>query len=85
MNVMCIDENWQPSHGCENAARPICGNTYTVLEAKTIGWLDVYVLNELGDEYAYKQSHFATLPDSTADEMQEAQHEAIVNLENVAV
>ena len=35
--------------------------------------------------YYYDQRNFATLPDSTADEMQEADQEAIVNLETVAV
>lgn len=32
-------------------------------------------------EYVYDQRNFATLPDATADEMQEVVHEAIVNLE----
>lgn len=38
-----------------------------------------------GDEYVYDQRNFATLPDTTADEMQEAEKEAIVNLETVLV
>lgn len=36
-------------------------------------------------EWVYDQRNFATLPDSTADEMEEEQHESIANLETVLV
>lgn len=38
-----------------------------------------------GDDYVYDQRNFATLPDSSADEMAEVEKEAIVNLETVLV
>jgi hypothetical protein len=36
-------------------------------------------------EWVYDQRDFATLPDNTADEMQEEEREAILNLETVLV
>jgi hypothetical protein len=81
MRVKCINDKWKADVGCEEAPRPVFNQDYTVSEHKIIGALWVFVLVELGDEYAYDARFFAILPDTSADDMAEAEKEAIVNLE----
>ena len=82
MRVKCINDKWVPDSGCEDAQRPVFNQDYTVSEHKMIGTLEVFVLVEFGDEFAYDVRFFATLPEPDADEMKEEAHEAIVNLDS---
>ncbi|MES2112317.1 MAG: hypothetical protein V4577_26405 [Bacteroidota bacterium] len=85
MKVMCISDKWMCALGKEKAARPAIGDIDLVIEEerdKGDGRL-FYRLERFGDESWFRCDMFATLPNSTADEMQEESREAIVNLETV--
>jgi hypothetical protein len=67
---------------------PAVGDELTVSKA----WIDVFDNNdpvfffiEYGNRHMFSQRFFATLPDESADIMQEAEREAIINLETVLV
>jgi hypothetical protein len=61
---------------------PEVGDKLHVIEAKVMYGLLFYDL-EGYSEFLYDARYFATLPDDTADDMQEEEKEAIVNLETV--
>lgn len=77
MRVKCINDNWKFAPGCEEAPLPVFNHNYNVIETKTLEGMESFILSELGDDYGYSTSHFATLPDTTADELEKD----IVNLE----
>jgi hypothetical protein len=57
---------------------PKVGDIDTVIDdQETYGEL-FYLLDRFGWSVAFKASHFAILPESTADELQEAEQEAIL-------
>lgn len=59
------------------------GNTYDAIDEYHTNGRVYYILAEYGPDYGWRTTFFATLPDQTADEMAEAEHEAIANLETV--
>lgn len=69
--VKCINDDWQAAPGLEEAPRPVFNQDYTIVETKMCDGVLSHILVEFGDEYGYKASHFAVLPDATADEMAE--------------
>lgn len=71
MRVKCINDKWQAAPGCEEAPRPIFMQDYTVIETKMLDGFEAHILLELGDEYGYKTSFFATLPDEPAEVFEE--------------
>lgn len=83
LKVKCINDKWVAAPNCEEAPRPVFNQEYTVVETKMLNFVMSHILVEFGDGYGYRTSHFATLPDETADEMAEESREAIVNLETV--
>jgi hypothetical protein len=78
---MCIKDNLDASDSAKGGPMPVFMGEYTILETHDYKGRAFYALVEFGDFYLYYSDHFATLPDSTADEMQEESREAIVNLE----
>jgi hypothetical protein len=87
MRVLCINENWISSAGLEGKPRPSVGDIDVVFNHEYdehIGKV-FYQLERFGSERWYRCDMFAALPDSTADDMQEEEKEAIVNLETVLV
>ena len=83
--VMCVDDSEFKRNG--NKDVPAVGDICTVTDS----YVDVFDNNDPVYEFAeysnhiFSQRYFATLPDSTADDMKEVEKEAIVNLETVAV
>lgn len=71
--------------GMENAPRPEVGDKDSVLMIWEGFGSVYYILERFGRDNAYRTDHFATLPDSSADEMADAEKEAIANLETVLV
>jgi hypothetical protein len=69
--------------GMENEPRPEVGDEDVVLRKHEQARHVYYILERFGEDNGYRSDHFATLPDSTADEMREEEREAIVNLETV--
>ncbi len=87
MRVICISDKWICALGKWKAARPAIGDIDLVIEEekdKDTGML-YYRLERFGNESWFGACMFATLPDATADDMQEEEKEAIVNLETVLV
>jgi hypothetical protein len=78
---MCIKQFTDTEQGMENAPRPEVGDEDLVLTIHRRCQKVYYILERFGKDKGYRTDHFATLPDSSADEMQEAEKEAIVNLE----
>lgn len=82
---MCIDDSEFKKNGGRNC--PTVGEECTVVEA----WIDAFDNDDPVFEFAeyegciFSQRYFAVLPDTTADEMADAEREAIVNLETVLV
>jgi hypothetical protein len=69
-----------------NKTPPIeVGKIYNAIDEHHYSGRVYYILAEYSDEYKWRSTAFATLPDSTADDMQEEEKEAIVNLETVLV
>jgi hypothetical protein len=89
MRVMCITGN-DFTEGKAAAYDNIMevGDEFTV-ERECVGYgvnglkVACYKLAEV-DFWLFDKRNFATLPDSTADDMQEVEKEAIVNFETVA-
>lgn len=83
MNLLCIN---QPSvlikSGQNDTAKIYVGNMYTLEYAYDYFGETYFKLAEVEGAMFY-EGHFATLPNATADEMEEESKEAIVNLETV--
>lgn len=80
MKVICVKPFKSPDHNCENDPEPKVGDIDIVVNSKVKYGNTFYKLERFSGN-AYRADHFATLPDSTADEMAEESREAIVNLE----
>lgn len=81
MKVMCVLEaNTVVRGGINDAAKIHVGNEYTVTDAIEYESEEYFKLSEIPGAY-FSSKLFATLPDASADEMQEAEMEAIANLE----
>lgn len=81
--VMCIKPFTDTQQGMENAPRPEVGDEDIVARAEEQYHHVYYILERFGDDKGYRADHFATLPENTADEMEEVEKESIVNLETV--
>lgn len=79
--VMCIKAFTDTQEGMENAPRPEVGDKDVVARVEEQYHRVYYILERFGIDKAYRSDHFATLPSQTADEMADAEKEAIVNLE----
>lgn len=55
----------------ENAPRPEIGDEDVVLRTHKSYQRIYYILERFGNDNGYRADHFATLPDTTADEMAE--------------
>jgi hypothetical protein len=89
MKVICIKpfSNGWINEECKSAPRPEVGDiceVVRVVDDKDANGYQYYVLNEFKG-YRYRTDLFATLPEASADEMQEAQRESIVNIETAIV
>lgn len=94
MKVLCIDENFRDDGVKYDFPTPVCGGEYNVIscgfrekQSRVEGNIlftepagIYYILREFSDMEIHS-SHFAILPDTTADEMAEATRESIVNQE----
>jgi hypothetical protein len=85
MNVICVQQLFSHPSNTYNPPMPEVGSEYVVIDEVRHGGFDLYVLAGFPSDCGYVKSGFATLPDSTADEMAEESREAIVNLETVLV
>jgi hypothetical protein len=87
MQVMCVKpfNNNNIIEQCKNAPRPDVGDecqvTHTVMSRQGFNY---YMLKEFPG-YNYLSTHFAILPEQSADQMQEENREAILNLETTIV
>lgn len=61
------------------------GNTYNAVDEYHANGRVYYFLEEFGNDYGWRTTFFATLPDDTAEELADTDREAIANLETVAV
>lgn len=82
MKVVCVEKCTEYVGKMPYWYNPEVGDELTVLDieeplGRTFYDLDGY------PEFLYDSKFFAILPDTSADDMQEAEHEAIVNLETV--
>jgi hypothetical protein len=69
---------------CKNAPRPQVGDIDIVTEEKeSVDGFKFYSLERFGKDLFYWSELFAILPEPSADDMAEADKEAIVNLETV--
>lgn len=84
MKVICVKPIITTDEGCENYPRPEVGDIdiVTLVRPHPSG-STYYSLQRFNSTIGYDTKHFATLPDLTADEMEEEEKEAIVNLETV--
>ena len=78
--VVCIDAR-NPVNTDWHGPDPQEGDILTVSWEGMLYDIYSYQFVECGPDYAYSAWRYATLPDSTADEMQEESLEAIINLE----
>jgi hypothetical protein len=87
--VMCtghLDLNKVPAWAKKlPLTKPEIGDRCTVTEVSGKGKLKYYTLSEFPTYQEYDSRAFATLPDTSADEMQEQGHEAIINIETQPV
>jgi hypothetical protein len=81
MQVMLVKPIITTSEGAENRPRPKVGDIDTVIDERKIDNTLYYLLERFGNELGFIASHFAILPDTSTDEMQEEEKEAIVNLQ----
>jgi len=91
MKVLCINDAWI-LHNHNVCETPVFMQEYEVIGHRDIpldhGQYGVplmegryYKLAGLNPDRGFHQSNFAILPDTTADEMAEQTHEAIINIE----
>lgn len=71
--VMCIKQFTNTQEGMENAPRPEVGDTDIVDRVEERYHHAYYVLERFGKDNGYRADHFAILPGTTADEMEEEQ------------
>lgn len=77
MKVMCLRDNWIDVKTGLPTVGPKVGDPDTVIDSfKDAGrhWLQL----ERFPDSCYESKYFAILPEATADEMAEAEHEAII-------
>lgn len=86
MQVMCINDSEFNKNRSVNVPVLKVGDIVTVIAAYIDTWDNndpVYAFIEYGCNHIFSQRYFAILPEPSADEMQEEEKEAIVNLETV--
>jgi hypothetical protein len=82
MRVMLVTPITIIADACKNAPRPEVGDIDIVTEVKeSPEHYKFYSLERFGKDLFYWSELFAILPDTSADDMAEAEKEAIVNLE----
>lgn len=93
MHVLCINEKWTKPECSKNKPSPICGNEYVVSDVAYVPpgshIHDVrltpgiyYRLVGFEPNRGFHESHFATLPEASAEQMESEVKEGIVNLEH---
>lgn len=85
MKVRCISPIKNPERGKENEPRPQVGDVCIVTASRYLPCYDAtyYQLAGYPKVNGYQSTHFAIIPDTSADEMNEEARESIVNLETV--
>jgi hypothetical protein len=73
MKVMCVQQLYSHPANTYNPPMPVVGSEYEVVDEVEENGYELYVLAGFPSDAGYVRSGFATLPDSTADEMQEEQ------------
>lgn len=69
--VICVKPFTDTQQGMENAPRPEVGDVDVVSNVfKGYGYT-YYILERFAEDNGYRVDHFATIPDATAEEMQE--------------
>lgn len=78
MRVMCVNDNWHPHPDVKNNPTPKVPEISEVV--KEFNYTDgvYYILQGFHPHQGFKSTHFATLPEQTADEMNEVEKEAII-------
>lgn len=71
MRVMCVQPIDNPSKDCISSPSPQVGDTVTVVDEFELFGQLFYVLAEYAQDEGFLADRFATLPDATADEMEE--------------
>lgn len=78
MEVMCVkpidSSNWLT----DDYPRPEVGDKDNVIEEVTLGPHLYYCFARFGRRHGYRSTHFAILPDQSADQMNDEQREAII-------
>jgi hypothetical protein len=77
MKVICINDNWNPAPTPETPC-PNFWEECEVIKVETKLNRLWYVLAGYPLRRGYSPDNFAILPDSSADEMREEKHEAII-------
>lgn len=82
MKVVCINDNWTCEPDLTNELKPAIGDIDTVTVIGSNGYDEkvFYALERFGTR-GFLSTHFVELPEPDADQMQEGEREAIVNLE----
>lgn len=80
--VICIDQLYNHPDNKRDIPMPEVGSEYIAFDEREYKGMRLYKLVGFPNDCGYIQKAFATLPDSSADDMKEVQQEAIVNLEN---
>lgn len=83
MRVICVKKPRIGDDGRTDHPGPEVGDEDIVIGNGTKHGKLYYKLGRFPRRYGYLSSYFATLPDSTADEMAEESKEAIINSETV--
>lgn len=78
MRVICINEDWRPSDDVKDLDHPYTGGEYDVVEEGVFHGVAYFTLAGFQPNHGFAQINFATLPDQTADQMQEQEKEAIL-------
>lgn len=78
MQVICVRPINCPTPDAIGRPVPQVGDIDTVIDTYPTQWGDYYVLERFGEEDAFDPERFAILPSSTAEEMAEAEREAIL-------
>jgi hypothetical protein len=82
---MCINDKWVALPWNQHKPQPSVGDIDVVINEEMDAEIAMvfYQLQRFGCDSWYRSDMFATLLDDTADDMQEKEKEAIVNLETV--
>lgn len=71
MKVICVQKLFSHPANTYNPPMPVVGSEYEVINEVHENGFDLYVLGGFPSDCGYVRSGFATLPNSTADEMEE--------------